>query len=171
MLKASINDLFRGTVLMNTLRKIVLVLTFAVIMIAAAVPAFAQNAVTTSVTLTEDQINEAYRVSNSPRRSVSDVVVDLQPSQVVVSATVTLPRQSPVTTVTVLVPSLTNGRLTWTVDSITANGQPASGDLVTQVNAAIASSWRSYFRRQLPAGRLTGVTITDNDVTITLTGR
>jgi hypothetical protein len=140
-------------------------------MIAAAVPAFAQNTVTTSVTLTEAQINAAYRVTNSPRRTVTNVVVDLRPNQVVVSATVTLPRQSPVATVTVLVPNLTNGRLTWTVTSITANGQPASGELVAQVNAAIASSWRSYFRSQLPAERLTGLTITDTDVTITLTGR
>jgi hypothetical protein len=65
----------------------------------------------------------------------------------------------------VLKPRLVNGRLVWDVVSITADGQPASSDIVRQVNAHLSASWRRYIIDHLPAGRLTGVTITDDDIT------
>lgn len=156
---------------MHIQRKSMLALVVIALLAAFAMPAFAQNVVTTTVTVTEQQINQSYRVTNSPRRSVSSVVVDLQPGAVVISATWTFPRQEPISTVSTLVPSVSNGRLTWTITSATINGQAASQDIINQVNSAIGSTWRSFFRRYLPAGRLTGITITDTDVVLTLTGR
>jgi hypothetical protein len=129
-----------------------------------ALPAFAQTA---SITITEEDINSAYVVTNRPRRSVSDVFVDLQSGQVVVSATITLRNQSPIVATATLVPSISNGRLTWTVTEVTANGQAASQSFVTQVNASITSSWRNYVRRQMGRGRVASVTITESDITIT----
>lgn len=121
-----------------------------------------------SVSFTEDQINQSYRVTNNPRRTVDDIVVDLQPGQVVIDATITLRGQDPVATRTTMIPTISNGRVIWEVTSILANGEPASQDLIDQVNASIVSSWRVYIGQQRPEGWITAVTITDTDITYIL---
>jgi hypothetical protein len=128
----------------------------------------AQN--TRSITVTESQINESFRVTNPARVRVSNVSVDLQPTQVVISHTHTSRRQT-YAIVTTLTPTVSNGRLTWTVASITSNGQPASQEIVTQVNASIATSWLNFWRTQAGTGRVQNVTLTDSDITITFSGR
>jgi hypothetical protein len=135
------------------------------------VTTFAQAGSTRSVTVTEAQINATYRVTHPPRQSVSDVYVDLQPDQVVISATFTPRRGNAAATVTTLVPSLEDGRVYWTVTGITADGQPASADLVAQVNAVVASSWQRYFRGQAGTGRITDFSLTESDMTLTLAPR
>ncbi len=144
-----------------------LALALVLAILAAAVPALAQSGSTRSVTVTEAEINATYRVTNPPRQSISEVYVDLQPDQVVIGATFTPRRGSAAATVTTLVPSLENGRVYWTVTSITANGQPAAADLVAQVNATITASWQRYIREQAGTGRITGFVITDTDATLT----
>lgn len=119
--------------------------------------------------ITEAQINESYRVTNPARRAVSNVVVDLQPGQVVISSTHTYPNAT-YDVVSVWTPSVSNGRIIWQSSSITANGQPASQELIDQVNASILTSWRNYWRSQNP-GRVQSVVISDNEITITRTGR
>jgi hypothetical protein len=128
------------------------------------------QAATGSLTLTEAQINSSYRVTNPWRRSVSAMVVDLQPGQVVVSSTQTYRRAS-YAVVAIYTVSVQDGRIYWALASATANGQPASQALVDQVNASISSSWRSFFRQQAGTGRIQSVTITDTDVTIVYTPR
>ncbi len=153
---------------MSIVRTILLGCMLVVIMGALAVPAFAQD---NSRTLTEEQINSAYRVTNPTRRSVTNVHVDLQPGQVVISATLTYRRGNPIEAVAVLVPNVSNGRLYWTVTSATGNGQPASAELLAQINTSIMTSWRNYIRQQAPTGRVTGIEISDTDLTVTFTAR
>jgi hypothetical protein len=155
---------------MNTTRKSILIVIFFAILMMLAVPAFAQEA-TRTITRTEAQINSSYRVTNPRLRSVSNVSVDLQPGQAVISATLTFRRGEPLEVIATLVPTLTNGRIYWTVTSATVNGQPASAELLAQINASITSSWRNYIRQQAPTGRVTAIEITDNAITVTLTGR
>jgi len=154
---------------MKTLGKSLLVLTLVAVLVAAAVPAFAQDSRT--VTITETQINAAYRITNPWRRSVTNVQVDLQPGQAVVSATYTQPRRDPVQVVATFVPTVNNGRVYWSVTEATADGQPASQELINQINAVIASSWRNYIRRQLGTGRISDIEITGSAVIVSLTPR
>jgi hypothetical protein len=153
---------------MKTFRKLTFITVLIAMIIALAVPAFAQETTgTRTFTLTEQRINESYRVTNSPRRSVDELSVDLQPGQAVINAAITFPRQETIQTQSVLTPTITDGRLYWTVASVTVDGEPASADLVTQINSAIASSWRVYVRQQIRPGRLTDVTITDTEIAYT----
>lgn len=147
----------------------------AVLVIAAlALPLMvsAQTA-TRTFTITEEEINESFHVTNPSRVRVTNMVVDLQPDQVSVSYTYTTraPRGSQTTSHsvnTVYVPDIQDGRLYWSVTSVTVDGRPASDDLVRQINASIESSWRNYIRRQHGTGHVTSIAITDTDITITL---
>jgi hypothetical protein len=124
----------------------------------------AQSA-TGTLTLTESQINNSYRVTNPWRRAVTNVSVDLQAGQVVISSTQTYRRAS-YAVVATYTPRIQDGRIYWTLVSATANGQPASQELIDQVNASISSSWRNYLRQQAGPGRVQSVTIADADITI-----
>ncbi len=137
----------------------------ALLMLALPLAAVGAQPVTSSITVTEDDINSAYRVTNPWRRSVSDLSVDLQPGQVVISATLTH-RRTAYEMTAVYVPEIRGGRIYWTLASATANGQPASQDLVNQINAAMSSAWRSYIRQQAGPGRVQSIEITDADITI-----
>lgn len=150
---------------MTTFRKIAVLLSLIAVFALAVVPAFAQE--TRTVTVTEEQANEAYWVTNPPRRSVSNIDVDYQPDQVVVTADVTLRRQPTVAVVATLTPSISNGRVYWTVSAVDANGSPVSDTLLAQINAVITSSWRNYIRENAKTGHVTAVEITDSDFIIT----
>ena len=119
---------------------------------------------------TEAEINSSFRVTNPANRNVSNISVDLQPDQVLLSETYTWRSPSGLRTddvVALLIPSLTNGRVYWSVVSITANGQPASAELIAQINASLATSWRRWFGENGPAGRVTDLTITDDTISYT----
>ena len=144
-----------------------------VVLVMVALPmVVSAQAASRTFTITEAQINQSFRVTNPVRVRVSNMVVDLQPGQVSISYTYTVraPRGSGTTSRsvnTVYLPNVTNGRLYWSVTSVIVNGQPASDDLVRQINASIESSWRNYIRRQLDTGRIGSITITDTELTIT----
>ncbi|MBN8638015.1 MAG: hypothetical protein J0M07_22045, partial [Anaerolineae bacterium] len=120
------------------------------------------------------QVNSAYAVSNPRNRNLSNVFVDLQPSQVVVNATYTTRVGRATTSYPVsatIVPSISNGRVVWNVTNITVNAQPAATSLISQINASIDSSWRRYVNANAPTGRVTAVTVTDADISYTYTAR
>ncbi len=151
---------------MNT-RKLSLIAFLMVVLAAMAFPTLAAEK-TVTVTLSESDINSSYRVTNPRNRTISGVNVDLQPGQAVITATFTTPKVSSIPVSVTLVPSLSNGRVTWTVSAATANGQAASADLLTQINAAISSSWRNYWKGKV-TGKVTSFTISDSSVTWTKT--
>ena len=142
-----------------------------VLLIALALP-IAVSAQERTLILTEEEINRSFLVTNPVRRSVTDVRVDLQPDQVSISYVVTrrAPRGPRTTTYNVnaiFTPGIEDGRLFWRATSITINGQPASQDLIDQVNASIATSWHNYIRRQLGTGYVINIRITDTEMAIT----
>ena len=140
-------------------------------LLALSIAAVSAEPASATVTITEAQINSSFRVTNPVYRRLTNVRVDLQPGQAVVSATLTVraPRGQTTTvyqTVSTWIPSIVNGRVSWTLSSATVNGSPASSQLVSQINAAVGASWRTYWRSQHP-GRATAITVDDNQVVVT----
>lgn len=139
-----------------------------VILLAAtfAVPAFAQTSITK--TWTESQVNSSYRITHNSYR-VSNKSVDLQTGQVLLSATVT-PRNGGTSynLGVTMVPSISNGRVTWSVTSVTNNGAAASGNAITIANNVIAATYRNWFKGQF-TGRATSISITDTEMNIIYT--
>jgi hypothetical protein len=153
---------------MKQIRKFGIALVVLGVLAVMVVPAFAQNTGTMrTTTLTEEQINESFRVTNPLGRRVSDVVVDLQPGQAVVSAKITDRRQKVTDVVGTFVPSVRNGRIYWEVSFLTANGEPVSADLLAQINASIATSWRNYIKGKASTGRISALEITETEAVIT----
>ncbi|MBL8133124.1 MAG: hypothetical protein JNL42_14785 [Anaerolineae bacterium] len=125
-----------------------------------------------SLSFTEAQVNATFWVTNPRNRHISNVYVNLQPNQVTITATYTQrisrtgateQHQLSVT----MVPALVNGRVQWNVAAASADGQPASAELLAQINAHLAASWRRWVSSTRPAGRLTGVAITEETITFT----
>lgn len=116
--------------------------------------------------LTEEAINDSFRVSERFRDRFDVNGVDLQPGQVVLSAEVTL-RDSSFTLTMVVVPIVVEGRIEWQVTSITSDNAQASDALLQQVTRAFESAWRNYVRMQTGARVVLDITITDTDLTIT----
>ncbi len=146
-------------------RKLSLISLLVVVFAAMAFPTLAAEK-TVTVTLSEADINSSYRVTNPARRTISDVFVDLQAGQAVITASFTGVNTSPIAVNVTLVPTLSNGRLTWTVSEATANGQAASADLLKQINTSISTAWRNYWKGQV-SGKLTTFTLSDDSVTWT----
>jgi len=153
------------------MRKVIALVLFIGIVAALVLPVLgvsAQTATARTVTVTEAQINASYRVTNPFRRAVSNVSVDLQPGVAVISSTHTYRSRGQdqvYACSSIWSPSVTNGIITWTLNSATCNGQPASQNLISQINASIGSSWRNYWRMQR-GGRAQSVTITDSEINI-----
>jgi len=148
-------------------RKFSLIALLVLIVGAMAFPTLAADKTkTVTVSLSESDINSSFRVTNPRLRTITDVKVDLQPGQVVISATYTIPKTSPIPVSVTLAPTVSNGRVTWTVLSATANGKAASAELLTQINASISSSWRNYWKGKHP-GFVTSLTVSDDSITWT----
>jgi hypothetical protein len=139
--------------------------------------ASAQGGETKTVTITEAQINELYRVTNPRRQTITNVSVDVQEGQVAIAATITTrPRRgvpaATYNTLSTFTPEIKNGALTWNLASATVNGQPVSQDVLNVINASIFPAWRNVIQRILAARivgpfQVTGVTVGGDAVTIT----
>jgi flagellar basal body-associated protein FliL len=143
-----------------------------VVLVTVLVPMAFVGAQGASYSMTEDEVNQTYRVTNPIRRSISNVVVDLQDSQVSIAATITTRARrnanaTAYNTVAVYSAEVRDGRIYWTLESASVDGQPASQEITDQINASLGSSWRNFVRNQHP-GRVASVTITEDDITVTL---
>jgi hypothetical protein len=147
------------------MRKVLMLLVLLALVVLGAMPTLAQDART--ITITETRINESYRVTNPRRAAVSNRVVDLQAGQAVISATLTY-RRTTYNVVSTYTPRVENGRIYWTLVSATANGEPASQELIAQINTSLSTSWRNYVRGEAGNGRVTAITVNDTEITITV---
>ena len=118
-----------------------------------------------TATLTESTINSSWRIVTSTRLRVSNVSVDLQPNQAVITGTLTLNSGTVYNVQLVTTPTVSGGKVTWTVLSATVNGQVATSTQLTQINTAILNSWTNYISTQYGPKTVTAVTITDTDIT------
>lgn len=153
---------------------IALISVIALLVVALPMASARDSEAVGTLTFTEREINDAFWVTNPANRHLTRVYVDLQAEndgQVEISALYTW-RVSRTATRSVEIsvviqPRIANGRLYWDVISITADGQPASAEIVRQVNAHLMASWHRWIAANAPAGRLTGVSISDDDITFT----
>jgi hypothetical protein len=137
------------------------------LLLAAVAPALAAEPKAKTVVLTEEKINQSYRITNPAYRDITDMSVELQEGQVIVNATVTLRGKDPAAVVVTFVPVLKDGRAYWTVSAALKNGQPVTGDLLAEINSRITASWRHYFKEKSGPGRIGSLAITDSAITIT----
>ena len=106
-----------------------------------------EDAVT--VTFTEAQVNESFLVGSDCCDAVTDVIVDLQPGQAVVSATFNLLRGDAVAVLATLVPAVIEGQVEWQATSILIDGAPAAEGMLTRINTVLIQAWDHYWRRNV----------------------
>lgn len=126
-----------------------------------------------STTLSEDQITivvteQALNDGFGERRNVANAYADLQPGQVVITATYTAPRGNSFNTRIVLVPSAVDGAAQWTVSSVTVDGNAATQAQLEQINNALVNAWTAILQNTAGDGELLSVTITENEIIYTL---
>ncbi|MDX2076596.1 MAG: hypothetical protein SFZ02_09215 [bacterium] len=155
---------------MKSFRKASLALLVIGILSVLVAPTFAQLQRTVTITFTEEEINTGFRITNPARVTISNKSVDLQNGQVVVTATYT-PRRSTgasYTVSTTLVPTVSNGRVTWTATSIVVNGSSITDQQLSVVNTVITNAWGRLSRGHTGSGNITALSITDTDITYTV---
>jgi hypothetical protein len=107
------------------------------------------QATTATVSFTEAELNAAYRVVNPRRQKISNVFVDIQEGQVVVTSTVTpeTGNRSPVRLAVTYVPKLVQTslrtRLEWDVTQVTVDGTPTSGSTYASIRNAYSTALRN----------------------------
>ncbi|GEM_PF-3239842 len=142
-----------------------------------ALPLSAVNAatVTKTITITQDQINSSYRVTNPRNRKVSNVSVTIEDGQVSIAATITQRGQQPVDTVSVWKPVLLRGVVYWKLDSATIGGKPATKAMQNLLLVLHRITLRNLVWQLIRRGlasrvyRVTNVTLTPGTVSITAT--
>lgn len=121
--------------------------------------------------ISEAEINQTYRVTNPANITITDVYVDLQPGQVVTSATLNLASGSVVEEVVVFVPQINDGVVWWLVSSVTLGGEPVSQDVLDGLNDALTSYWMDAVWRYTSTYAVSSVTITDDQIEVRTTLR
>jgi hypothetical protein len=152
----------------TTLRRLIVIVTVILTTALMIVPTLASSR---TATISETRINEAYRITNPIVRSVSNLNVDLQVGQAVISGTITLRRGGTYDFTVTLVPTITNGRSFWDATEVTVNGQSVSQTIIDQINTIINASWRNFIKTQAGTGRISSLEITETDLIITFSGR
>jgi hypothetical protein len=133
--------------------------------------AAAQTSVSRTVTITEDDINASFHITNPVRRQFSDLAVDLVAPDTAVMTGVYTTRTLRGGTISydfaaTYTLSLTNGRIFVSLDNLTINGGAGSQSIVNQINAQINASWIRYLQNEIP-GRITALEVTDTSLIIT----
>lgn len=144
-----------------------------VVIVAALLIPFSMVAAQSSVTrtITEDDINASFAITNPVRRQFSDLAVDLvAPDTAVMTGVYTTRTFRSGTTsynfAATYILSLTNGRIFVSLDNLTVNGGAGSQSIVNQINAQINASWIRYLQNEIP-GRITAFEVTDTALIIT----
>ncbi len=120
------------------------------------------------VIFTEAQANDAIDRLSALSAQVTNEVIDFQPGQVVITATL-VPRRGDTVEVTVtLTPEITPNAITWTLTELLIGGQSAPSAMVELVNDSITARWSRYIRQQTPAGGAQSLQITDDQMIFVL---
>jgi hypothetical protein len=171
---------------MNTVRKMTLVLVMVALAAGLVMPAFAQaepvlplGSDCAAVVVTQEQINA--RLSKLPSRIIKDAKVTLGDGQVTVAFTMT-PRQggkrgqssaqtiapTQQNIIAILIGLVKNGRVEWTVKSLTVNGQPATAEQTERIGKLANRLAGFRFGRQRGCS-LTTMTITPQSISFNFT--
>jgi hypothetical protein len=124
-----------------------------------------------SLVVTEDAINASYRVTNPISYTISNVIVDLQPGQVVITADLNLANGRVLAERITFVPSVNNGVIEWTVTTATLDGEPLDPEIIARFNETLARWWDTIMWRSMGDYMVTSVTVSDTEITITARSR
>jgi len=137
--------------------------------LAAIVPAALAQEVQTE-TITEEAINESYRITNPYRDQLSGLYVDLQPGQAVLTGTYTSTQSGESWAFSITyVPGVVAGDVQWMVTEALVNGAPANQEQLDALNEAISNSWVAWWRGRTDRWNVQSVSISDTEVTYTYT--
>ena len=121
----------------------------------------------TTLTVTEAQINTIYsgRVISTTSYVMSNITADLQPGKVIISSTIT-PKVGGAAAIgkLTLKPSVSGGKVTWSILSATLNGAPATGAQMTQLNTMFVSYWTMFMNLYYSGKTVNSVTITATQI-------
>ncbi len=123
--------------------------------------------------ISQDQINRTLRWEFAFDREVRNAEADLQPGQIVLTADLDLrlrgqSSRTQYAVEVVLVPEINSrGRLTWTTESVTANGEPASDRLTRLIDAKVTVGWLDWADDFRVPRQVSAVEVTDTELIIT----
>ena len=129
-----------------------------------------ETAPVVTYTVTETEINEALKAFTNEQ--ISNLFVDMNPENLTVTASGLAPSRTPYSLSVVLVPSLTNGQVTWQVSSVTHNSitvDPSQFDSGNQITEAVTRGLGGNNRSG--NATVTNFTMTDTDMSMTVTYR
>jgi hypothetical protein len=120
-----------------------------------------------TLTVTEAQINTLYsgKVIATTNYVVSNITADLQPGKVVINAKI-LPKigGAAANGKLTLKPTVSGGKVTWSILSATLNGVPATGSQMTSLNSMILSYWTAFMNLYYSGKTVNSVTITATQI-------
>jgi hypothetical protein len=120
-----------------------------------------------TLTVTEAQINTLYsgKVVATTNYVVSNITADLQPGKVVINAKI-LPKigGAAANGKLTLKPTVSGGKVTWSILSATLNGVPATGSQMTSLNNMILSYWTAFMNLYYSGKTVNSVTITATQI-------
>jgi hypothetical protein len=152
---------------------------FAIItaLVMVALPNNSANAATTttSLTVTQDEINASTWVKTPRNKAISNVQVTIEQDDIRITSTVTpkAKNASPIDTISVWKPVIRGGWVYWQLTSMTANGKNVTGAtriaLMYAHRIALSDTVLIDVRKAIVgAARITKVTLTPGTVTLDL---
>jgi hypothetical protein len=156
--------------------KVTGVFAFLVALVMVALPNNSANAATTTtITITQDEINASTWVKTPRNKAISNVQVTIEQDDIRITSTFT-PRTknaSPIETVSVWKPVVRSGWVAWQLTSMTANGKNITGAtriaLMYAHRIALSQTVLIDVRRAVIGGvRITKVTLTPGTMTLDL---
>ncbi len=126
---------------------------------------------TTSLIVTEEAINNSFRVQNPVDYSISSVVVDLQPDQVLLTANLNLPSGKVLVEQVTFEPLLKNGFIFWEVTAASLDGTPLDPAIIDRFNEGVINWWGAALWEEFSAYAVSGVHISDTQIEISARAR
>lgn len=136
-----------------------------------AEPSKTTGLVQSDVVLTEADINNFFRVADPQDYRASDVVVDLQPGQVVIGVNWNLNNGNVVSETVTMVPILENGAVRWVVTEATLGGEPFEAAAIEQMNNSISTWWGGFYWGSSTNYQITTIQVTDTEMRYTAVPR
>jgi hypothetical protein len=126
---------------------------------------------TGGMVITEDFINQSFRVTHPQSYTITGVHVDLQPGQAVISANLNLSSGKVLAEQVTFMPTVSDGVLFWIVSAATLDGQSLDPAIIARYNDAVTAFWSSAVWSQVADYAVTRVTITDTEIDVAIVKR
>lgn len=124
---------------------------------------------TATYTLTETEVNDALKAFTN--ETVSNLFVDMQPEQLLITASGPGNNGQPYAVTVALVPTFENGRITWSIDSMTYNSIVIDRSHLAANSQVTDTLTRELDSSNRQSARVTDFTMTDTEMSMTVNYR